>query len=101
MNAQYNEILRFIRNMIPLALSSKPTLMPVAAVCRPAHVHRLASVADPSRRSFAHMVAPSVGEQVLILAVGGELDTGSFCRGFIPAITPRRRRRRMPAYPFP
>lgn len=39
--------------------------------------------------------APSVGEQVLILAVGGELDT-AFCRGFIPAITPRRLRRRMP-----
>ncbi|WP_252346429.1 phage baseplate assembly protein V [Escherichia coli] len=40
--------------------------------------------------------APSVGEQVLILAVGGELDTAFVLRGFIPAITPRRLRRRMP-----
>ncbi|UMT46983.1 hypothetical protein AOY90_15755 [Escherichia coli] len=40
--------------------------------------------------------APSVGEQVLILAVGGELDTAFVLPGFIPAITPRRLRRRMP-----
>lgn len=39
--------------------------------------------------------APSVGEQVLILVVGGELTRRLFCRGFIPAITLRRLRRRM------
>ncbi len=41
--------------------------------------------------------APSVGEQVMILAVGGELDCAFVCcRVFIPMTTPRRRPRRMP-----
>ncbi|MFQ9338197.1 MAG: phage baseplate assembly protein V [Varibaculum sp.] len=57
--------------------------MPVAAVSDRRHVHRLAAVADPARRSFAPWWAPSVGEQVLILSVGGELDTAFVHRGFI------------------
>ncbi len=41
--------------------------------------------------------APSVGEQVLILAVGGGTRHGvRSAWGFIPAITPRRLRRQMP-----
>ncbi len=39
--------------------------------------------------------APSVGEQVLLLAVGGELDTAFVLPGIFRMTTPRRRRRLM------
>lgn len=75
--------------MIRTALSSKPTLTSVAAVCRPAgHVHRLASVADLSCRAFVHMVGTFRGEQVLILAVGGELDTAFVLPGIYSGDNP-------------
>ncbi len=99
--ANIQELARALRNMIRTGLASKPTLKPVAAVCRPAACAPLASVADLSCRAFAHMVGTFRGEQVLILAVGGELDTAFVLRGFIPAITPRRLRRRMPCISFP
>lgn len=35
----------------------------------------VAQLADGARRSFAVVVGSSVGEQVLLLAIGGELDT--------------------------
>jgi hypothetical protein len=40
--------------------------------------------------------APSVGEQVMILAVGGELDTAFVLPGIYSDDHPRRRPRRMP-----
>ncbi|GHL61600.1 phage baseplate assembly protein V [Escherichia coli] len=52
------------------------------------HVHRLASVADPSRRTFTHMVGTFRGEQVLILAVGGELDTAFVLPGIYSGDNP-------------
>lgn len=39
--------------------------------------------------------APSVGEQVLLLAIGGELDTAFVLPGIFPTITPPRQPRRM------
>lgn len=35
----------------------------------------MAELADHPRRSLADVVGSSVGEQVLLLAIGGELDT--------------------------
>lgn len=35
----------------------------------------MAELADHPSRSFADVVGSSVGEQVLLLAIGGELDT--------------------------
>ncbi len=90
------ELARALRNMIRTGLVVEPTLKPVAAVCRPAACAPTGSVADLSCRAFAHMVGTFRGGQVLILAVGGELDTAFVLPGIIPAITPRRLRRRMP-----
>lgn len=55
----------------------------------------MAELADHPRRSFADMVGPSVGEQVLLLAIGGELDTAFVLPGIFPTITQPRQPRRM------
>lgn len=55
----------------------------------------MAELADYPRRSFAYMVGSSVGEQVLLLAIGGELDTAFVLPGIFPTITPPRQPRRM------
>ncbi len=97
MNAQYNEILRFIRNMIRTGIIVETDLN--AGRCRVQTggmctdwLQWLTHRAGRSRTWWA----PSVGEQVLILAVGGELDTAFVLPGIYSGDNPRRRRRRMP-----
>lgn len=76
MNTQLNEILRQVRNILRLGYISDVDL--VEGVCRvqtggmqTTWLNWLTCRAGRSRVWWA----PSVGEQVLILAIGGELDT--------------------------
>ena len=87
--ANIQELARALRNMIRTGLVVETDLN--AGRCRAdrRHVHRLASVADPSRRTFAHMVGTfRGGEQVLILSVGGELDTAFVLPGIYSGDNP-------------
>ncbi|GHL58500.1 baseplate assembly protein [Escherichia coli] len=89
MNAQYNEILRFIRNMIRTGIIVETDLN--AGRCRVQTggmctdwLQWLTHRAGRSRTWWA----PSVGEQVLILAVGGELDTAFVLPGIYSGDNP-------------
>lgn len=76
MNLQLNEIMRFVRNLIRIGVVTEVDT--ARALCRVETggmktdwLHWLTSRAGRSRTWWA----PSVGEQVLLLAIGGELDT--------------------------
>jgi len=77
MNEQISEILRLLRNLIRIGTVSEVNLDD--ALCRvdtgkntTGWLHWLSARAGKTRS----WNAPSVGEQVLILCLGGELDTG-------------------------
>ncbi len=77
MNEQLTEILRLLRNLIRIGTVSAVKLD--SGLCRvdtekntTAWLHWLSARAGKTR-SWS---APSVGEQVLVLCLGGELDTG-------------------------
>ncbi|MDZ7277249.1 phage baseplate assembly protein V [Pantoea eucrina] len=77
MNEQINEILRLLRNLIRIGTVSEVNL--IDGLCRvdtgnntTGWLHWLTARAGKTRS----WNAPSVGEQVLILCLGGELDTG-------------------------
>lgn len=77
MNEQISEILRLLRNLIRIGTVSEVNLDD--ALCRvdtglntTGWLHWLSARAGKTRA----WNAPSVGEQVLILCLGGELDTG-------------------------
>lgn len=96
MNSQIPEILRLLRNLIRIGTVSAVNLDD--GLCRvdtgnntTAWLHWLTARAGRTRS----WNAPSVGEQMLILCLGGELDTGFVLPACSLMKTPPRRRRQM------
>ncbi|SAC89819.1 phage Baseplate Assembly protein V [Enterobacter cloacae] len=91
MKTQLNEILRQVRNILRLGYISDVDL--VEGLCRvqtggmkTTWLNWLTCRAGRSRVWWA----PSVGEQVLLLAIGGELDTAFVLPAFSRMTIPRR-----------
>lgn len=89
MNEQISEILRLLRNLIRIGTVSEVNLDD--ALCRvdtgqntTGWLHWLTARAGKTRA----WNAPSVGEQVLILCLGGELDTGFVLPGIFSDTSP-------------
>lgn len=89
MNEQISEILRLLRNLIRIGTVSEVNLDD--ALCRvdtgqntTGWLHWLTARAGKTRT----WNAPSVGEQVLILCLGGELDTGFVLPGIFSDASP-------------
>ncbi|WP_448309538.1 phage baseplate assembly protein V [Pantoea sp. PGP6] len=89
MNEQIAEILRLLRNLIRIGTVSEVNLDD--ALCRvdtgqntTGWLHWLTARAGKTRA----WNAPSVGEQVLILCLGGELDTGFVLPGIFSDASP-------------
>lgn len=89
MNEQLSEILRLLRNLIRIGTVSAVNLD--GGQCRVDTGNNttdwlyLLSARAGKTRSWN---APSVGEQVLIFCIGGELDTGFVLPGIFPITIP-------------